>query len=1465
MADSESNLRELFSKALECQTAEEQVAFLDQACRGDAELRARLEELLQAHREAGSFLQEPSASQGATVDAPPVQEQPGMVIGLYKLLEQIGEGGMGTVWMAQQIEPVKRLVAVKLIKAGMDSRQVIARFEAERQALALMDHANIARVLDAGTTGAGRPYFVMDLVRGVPITRYSDEHRLTPRQRLELFIPVCQAVQHAHQKGIIHRDLKPSNVLVALYDGKPVPKVIDFGLAKAAGQSLTEKTLVTGFGAIVGTLEYMSPEQAEVNQLDIDTRSDIYSLGVLLYELLTGSPPFSRKELTPGGMLEMLRVIREKEPAKPSTKLSTAEGLPTLAANRGTEPAKLTKLVRGELDWIVMKALEKDRSRRYETANSFAADIQRYLSDEQVLACPPSAWYRFRKFARRNKRILATVGVIALALVLGMAISMWQAIRATDAERLARANYQTAEEQRQAARTQEGLAKEQRGIAVEHERIAKEQASLARRRFYASQISLAHQAWEAGNPARVLELLEGLRPKFDEPDLRTFEWYYLWRLCHPGRQLNWRPGQGGHVGVFSPDGRTLASGGGNIKLRDAATGEERATFQQTAVICLAFSPDGATLGAGSWNHWEATLKLWDVATGRERAPLPGDVRSTVVSVAFSHDGRTFAAGTHAGDVFFWDMATRKLKRQFQPHKNSAVIAFSPDDKMLVTTSDWGGVVKVWDVAARSPPVILETKRALCVAFSSDGRTVAAGTAAGEVNLWDVPTRKRKAALQGHRGNVWRVAFSPDGQTVATAGRDRIVRLWDVATGKLRASQAHGRGVPSVAFAPDGKTLAAGSGLWDMVTTPNPSVLQHTAAVHSVAFSTDGKSLVATGDFPAKVWDVGTGQERATFAVAGAGALSPDRATFACRGPDQTVKLRDAKTGIERATLRGPGHGITCFAFSPDSRTLASGSASQSGRGPGPVNLWNVSTQKLQATLVPAQVAAVHGGTVSSVAFSPDGKTLATGSQFNRVRLWDIASGREEAVLQEHGDSSVWSIVFSPDGKTLAAGNSQGTVRLWEVCSGRQLPGFFRGHTDAIRALAFSPDGLTLATGSDDSTARLWDVTTGQERLTLSGHRGSVNAIAFAPDGKTLATGSADGAVKLWRTATDGMAAAFKEELDPTDAESPRAHNEHGDRLRDAGRTREAEQAYRRAMPRLELLVRQFPDVPAYPQELAASHLGLSYVLHPGGFTKKARQAHDRAMSLYKGVDSRFPNSFDPRGTLAFAYYDLGVKLGSSKQALQAEKAYRQAIELYDALVVKFPTNTSYRRMLALANENLGGILAASDRIKEAQQCCQRAIQLYQGLLQQPYNWSYYRDKFVTSTDRLAALLKRQGPLVLTPGPTLLKPAAGATLDNSTLDGSKSHVWEFDWSDVPGARQYHLYVIGPRASIPVINNPTLTSSSFRFESKGHVADQNRLSWCWKVRALVKGVWTDWTEERTFDVAPLDNKKPASPKK
>ena len=424
MTDKQPDILAIFTQAVACETPQQREEFLAHACGDDSVIRQRVDQLLKAHFDVGNFLGGDAGEPGPTVDQP-TTEQPGTQIGPYKLLQQLGEGGMGVVYMAEQKEPVKRRVAVKVIKPGMDTQQVIARFEAERQALAMMDHPNIAKVLDAGATENGRPYFVMELVNGLPVTKYCDEQHLTPNQRLELFLPICQAIQHAHQKGIIHRDLKPGNILVALYDGKPVPKIIDFGVAKAMSQTLTDKTMFTALGQIVGTLEYMSPEQAERNQLDIDTRSDIYSLGVVLYELLTGEMPFNRQRLRSAALDEMLRIIREEEPSKPSTKVSSSESLPSIAANRRTEPARLGNMIRGELDWIIMKAMEKDRDRRYETANGFGKDIERYLADEPVTASPPSRAYRFVKLVKRNKAAFTTAGVVFVALLLGIAGTTW--------------------------------------------------------------------------------------------------------------------------------------------------------------------------------------------------------------------------------------------------------------------------------------------------------------------------------------------------------------------------------------------------------------------------------------------------------------------------------------------------------------------------------------------------------------------------------------------------------------------------------------------------------------------------------------------------------------------------------------------------------------------------------------------------------------------------------------------------------------------------------------------------------------------------------------------------------------------------------------------------------------------------------------------------------------------------------
>jgi serine/threonine protein kinase len=481
MTHADDDVRSIFGRALEIESEAGRAAYLNQVCGLDAVMRAEVEGLLAANGRAGEFMRRPAAAvvAGSTGSYEPLTEGPGTRVGPYKLLQQIGEGGMGVVYMAEQEQPVRRKVALKIIKPGMDSKQVVARFEAERQALAMMDHANIARVFDAGTTESGRPYFVMELVHGVPITTYCDENQLTPRERLELFVPVCNAIQHAHQKGIIHRDIKPSNILVTMYDDKPVPKVIDFGVAKAVEQRLTEKSLFTQYGALVGTFEYMSPEQAEMNAFGVDTRSDIYALGVLLYELLTGSTPLERRRLREAAFDEIRRIIKEAEPQRPSVRLSTSGTLAKVAAARKTEPAKLSRLMRGDLDWVVMRCLEKDRSRRYDTASSLAKDVERFLKDEPVEARPPSMTYKLRKLFRRNKAAVLTAAIVAAALVLGTAISAWQAIRATRAEAEARGAGEQAAKARDRALAAEAKAMIENETAQAAEAKAKTQKETA--------------------------------------------------------------------------------------------------------------------------------------------------------------------------------------------------------------------------------------------------------------------------------------------------------------------------------------------------------------------------------------------------------------------------------------------------------------------------------------------------------------------------------------------------------------------------------------------------------------------------------------------------------------------------------------------------------------------------------------------------------------------------------------------------------------------------------------------------------------------------------------------------------------------------------------------------------------------------------------------------------------------------
>jgi eukaryotic-like serine/threonine-protein kinase len=635
MAESLNRPKDVFLKAIDLASPDERAAFVAQACGSDDSLRKQVEAMLRAHASPDSFLEKPAAALDLTIDAVPGRpdlhvgpESLGTSIGPYRLLQQLGEGGMGVVFLAEQQEPVRRMVALKIIKQGVDSAQVVARFESERQALALMDHPNIAKVLDAGTTDGGRPYFVMELIKGIPITKFCDQEHLTPRQRLELFIPVCQAVQHAHQKGIIHRDLKPSNVMIALYDGKPVPKVIDFGIAKATTQKLTDRTLFTEVGSMVGTLEYMAPEQAELNNLDIDTRADIYALGVLLYELLTGSPPFSAKDLRSKAFTEMLRIIREVEPPRPGTKLSSSQELPAIAASRKLEPSKLTSQVQGDLDWIVMKCLEKDRGRRYETANAVVQDIQRYLTDEPVLAGPPSAGYRLRKFVKRNRGMVTAASVVLLTVVLGIIGTTWGWLDALDQ----RDKTEQARRDESAALAlaikNETLAEKRRGEA---ERVADENKILATKETNARE--------KAESSALRVQFEHYFSKAEDRPDLALVGMASL--LPKAARLRDQLLADSLHWQVGALSGRTA-----RLNAIFAHQGE---------VVAVAVSADGKTALTGSWDK---TARLWETATGKPIGP-PLEHQGKVVAVALSTDGKTALTGSDDDTARLWETVSGK--------------------------------------------------------------------------------------------------------------------------------------------------------------------------------------------------------------------------------------------------------------------------------------------------------------------------------------------------------------------------------------------------------------------------------------------------------------------------------------------------------------------------------------------------------------------------------------------------------------------------------------------------------------------------------------------------------------------------------------------------------------------------------------------------------------------------------------
>ncbi|HEY5911990.1 MAG TPA: protein kinase [Verrucomicrobiae bacterium] len=1105
-------LEALFEAAVALETDAQRADYLNRAC-PDPQLRREVEALLEAHRHPDSLFEEPTAR----VETTPA-EGVGTLIGRYKLLEALGEGGFGAVWLAEQKEPVRRKVALKVIKLGMDTKQVVARFEAERQALALMDHPNIAKVFDAGTTESGRPYCVMELVRGIPITRFCDENSMAADRRLDLFIKVCHAVQHAHQKGIIHRDLKPSNVLVTLHDGVAVPKIIDFGIAKATHQELTDKTIHTLFQQFIGTPAYVSPEQAEMSGLDIDTRSDIYSLGVLLYELLTGKTPFDSKELLASGLDEMRRTIREQEPVRPSTRLNTLPGqeLTTAAKRRGTEAPKLIHLVRGDLDWIVMKCLEKDRTRRYETANGLALDIERHLNQEPVDARPESTAYRVRKFVRRNKLMVTAAAAVAGALVVGTVVSAWQAVRATRAER---------EQNRlrlEAVNARDDEAN-QRRAAVQAQQQAEAERLAARQQAYAADMELGEQALAMNDRGLARRLLDRHRNRPGETDLRGWEWRYLWAQCQSEElgELCRRPNSVYRV-AYDAEGKRLAVAGfarqGEfVGLWDVPGGTPIAMLQTNAGHLVTFSPRGDLLAAD--NH--RGLTVWRANTLELLHQLP--LHGLVKALKFSPDGGQLAALSHAGKVTVWNIDQVRVAYELVVsgglREEDGDLDFSPDGKRLAV-GHGDGRLRVIDLDTGSSDLSIEAHNGqmiTAVAWAPTARILATGSgySANPIRIWDTESGRLIGALEGHTSWISRLVFSADGQFLYSASGDQTIRIWDVQNVRcLRILTGSGDEMYGLALSPDGTTLASGAkdgavAFWSALPQskqeqPRRLRMQGTQA----AFSPSGRCLAVPCDGVIQMYELPglkhLGPLSATGTNVAAVAYSPDGTMLAGGGSDGW--LRVWSTAESRLLNEWLAHKacVGGLRFTEDGSQLVSGSYSP-GVG-GELACWDARTGRRLTSLLTTNAVLKSA--------SPDGRIALASDDSGQLRWWQTGSGQLLAATSGH-KRRVIGAAFSTDGSRAASVAEDGTVALWDVSSFSPIASF-KGHMLAASAVTFSPDGRRLATCSVDREAvKVWDLATVRELVLLRGEGSLFDSVVFSPDGNWLAACSSQGQLHVW--------------------------------------------------------------------------------------------------------------------------------------------------------------------------------------------------------------------------------------------------------------------------------------------------------------------------------------------------------------
>ena len=1156
------NVDEIYLAALELTDPARRATYLDQACAGQPDLRRRVERLLEAQPQVGSFLESQAVTGASDSGVPPAGAQ----IGPYKLLQKIGEGGMGVVFMAQQSHPVQRKVALKVLKTGQERRQVIARFEAERQALALMDHPNIAKVLDAGETESGAPYFVMELVNGVPLTKYCDQQRLAVDDRMQLFIQVCHAVQHAHQKGVIHRDLKPSNVLVANYDGRPVPKVIDFGVAKAAGARLTEKTLFTEFGTVIGTLEYMSPEQAERNQLDIDTRSDIYSLGVILYELLTGTTPIDRQRIQQAAMLELLQAIKEEDPPRPSNRVSTLHDLPAVAANRQVDVGQLNSLLRGELDWIVMKALEKDRGRRYETALGFALDIQRYLDDEPVLACPPSAGYRLWKSFRRNKGKIATATGFVMALVVALCGAIYGMLKARDATRSAvQQQYvalHEAERARAAMEIQEAALRQTNAAQYQAQSAMKETlATLERERrlTYRYQLALAQREWDAMELASARKNLDDCPIAF-----RDWEWRYLRRLCNSERLSYDRHAKPVEACALSPDGRWAASvDGGQLRVWNAVSGEDSYQLATSRGADVVFSSDASTMAVND----DLTVKLLDARTGEVKRSLDGGSQlppepkypPRFAAMTFSPDGKKLAAaystglvggphGEFGSLVLIWDVESGAVVQKLEglsTYTNS--VAFSPDGALLAIGLSGvsnelpeSGELRVVDLKSgavrhrfkplgeKEPAPGLDNYLIHEVAFSPEGDRVASAGSDGMLRVWEIPTARQLFAVRAHRGAATKVCFSKVGELVATAGTDRVLRIWNARNGaEFNVIRGFDAPVRDLVFDDAGRSVSAAAGMsiriWDAAANQQSRLYPRGAedsGVYSLAFSRDGKTLAAASLDVVSFIDMTTGVEGRSETTIRTGAMSPPGPAVALHPSGDVV----ATSGLDGAKLwnRTSGKMVRLFPDHPEVRqrpytTTYDVAFDRSGErmatvGKNLLTIWETSTANVLHKIATNSEPHINE---SVVRFSPDDRFVVTACRGGTLRdnvadikVWDAATGKlVKRLAADSGRIETGfraAMAISPDGRRIALASQQ-QVWVWDSPAATGIEA-----TDSTPMNGLEPAPKAAApTDAEESTK------SDEPRTKMLGHSGVVLGLAYSPDGRRIATASADRTVKIW--------------------------------------------------------------------------------------------------------------------------------------------------------------------------------------------------------------------------------------------------------------------------------------------------------------------------------------------------------------